>query len=114
MDTATFDNIFIPSANTYNFMVGKIRVISSSIFDPAPPVEVSVYPNPAGDYFILKNVEAGTEVVLYDITGRNVMQLLTSGGDQMIDIRSLNNGTYFVRMKNGKREMMSGRLVKTN
>jgi hypothetical protein len=114
MDTATFDNIFIPTTDFFNFMIGKIRVITSSVDDPENENAVMIYPNPASDAIAIKNVETGSEVVLYDITGRNVMQLVTSSGDQMIDISSLSNGSYFVRIADGNGKVMSGRVVKTD
>jgi len=114
MDTASFDNIFIPTTDFFNYMVGKIRVITSSIYDPGNESAVMIYPNPAKDAIVLKNVEAGSEVVLYDIPGRSVLHLITSNGDQIIDISSLSNGSYFVRIADGNGKVVSSRVVKTD
>lgn len=114
MDTATFDNIFIPSTAFFNYMIGKIRVITSSVDDPENDVAVMIYPNPASDAVMLKNVEAGADIRVLDIAGRVVMQLTASGDNQMIDVSSLSSGSYLVRITTESGKVIGGRLVKND
>jgi hypothetical protein len=64
--------------------------------------ELSVYPNPASDRLILdyKGINPPPEVVVYDLTGRPVLQVSLKGAAE-IDVSRLAAGTYLLRMGSG-------------
>ena len=66
--------------------------------------EVSMYPNPAGDYVIIDFsqtdvVPTGLTIQLFDAQGRSVMNQILNKTFQTIDISNLNSGTYFYKIQ---------------
>ncbi len=61
---------------------------------------ISVYPNPTSSMITIQADDAVKEVTLYNVNGQKVM----AGNKTNIDLSSLNNGTYVVRveMQNGQ------------
>ena len=59
-----------------------------------------IYPNPATESITLSGIEPGTEVNIYDMTGRRVMNFKASEGTT-IDISHLASGTYMVATPTG-------------
>lgn len=57
--------------------------------------EISVYPNPASDYFVV-NGKQDEVLSVYNSTGEVVMQRVMQEGKNEIDVRSLAEGMYFV------------------
>ena len=55
-----------------------------------PEAHFTVFPNPAKDFI---QVDTPTEVSIYDLTGQMVLK-----GEGRIDIRTLSNGMYFVKV----------------
>lgn len=111
-DTATFDNVFIPTNNFYNFMVGKIRVIQTSLDDQITSENIFITPNPAAEFIHLRNVPAGTEVSIVDVTGRVVARLTTSASEEIIDVSNWSDGTYFVRCVKSNGTGIMAKVVK--
>ena len=58
---------------------------------------ISVYPNPATDYIIVKS-ESKLQVELYDINGKRVSDK-RYGTDDKIDISKLNSGIYVLKIE---------------
>jgi len=70
--------------------------------------EVLVYPNPASDYFQIKNVQ-NSSIELYNIDGQMVDRVENYQG-QIIDISKLRNGIYLIKATNS----MGVRMLKMN
>lgn len=81
------------AGNAYMIM-DKLRIASRTGIDNASNINVAIYPNPASDKL---NIEGeGIQMVeMFDVNGRSV---LTSMHDGQIDISSLANGVYVVRV----------------
>lgn len=63
--------------------------------------EVSVHPNPATDKIYIKNApEAAFTVAIYRIDGALIFQQQIYSSNQSIDISSLTNGLYLLRIDN--------------
>ena len=62
-------------------------------------VQMSVYPNPATDRICvtLENLE-NIDATLFDMSGRAVKTLMLRNGDNTIDISTLQNGIYLIRV----------------
>lgn len=59
---------------------------------------IAVYPNPATNYILLKDIPDGTtDIMVYSISG---VKVLSFSGQLKIDISSLNPGIYIVRVQN--------------
>lgn len=80
---------------------GKPTVSNASELDiNAENKEVSVYPNPASDKLFITGLKENTGVTIYDVTGKQVMNVDKVTGDNYhININGLQPGTYFVRPK---------------
>lgn len=71
------------------------------------PIEVEIYPNPF-DRFIMISSEADQKNMQYlvvDILGEKIAQGKISSGKTLIDLSSLKNGLYFIRLTDGQRTM---------
>lgn len=61
---------------------------------------ISIYPNPANDYTIINFGESDQEkiIILYDVTGRELIKINTNNSTIQIDRTDLQSGVYFIRM----------------
>jgi hypothetical protein len=63
----------------------------------------SIYPNPANDFIEIqfsKNDLASYDILILDITGKEIYT--QSIEESKIDIKALNGGLYFIKLKNKK------------
>jgi hypothetical protein len=72
----------------------------------ASTTTTTVYPNPSNDQL---KIETGNEVIkeiiLYDLTGKQIKHLLINEINASIDISELHKGMYFIQIKTEKREV---------
>lgn len=57
---------------------------------------ISLYPNPANNYITVSNTDKVSEVVIFDITGKEVIK--TNLVNNQVDISKLNSGMYLVNL----------------
>ena len=67
------------------------------IDDATPTVAVSVYPNPASEYVYITEVEDGTPITLWDMSGKIVLQSIISS-DEPVSVSHLPQGTYILQV----------------
>lgn len=65
------------------------------------PLLVSIFPNPASSYVVLQGVE-NAHVQVFDMSGRVILNIENALEKQQIDISSLAEGLYIVRISDGK------------
>ena len=73
-----------------------------------------VFPNPFTDAFVLKNMQAGDRLILFNMMGQSVLSQTMSESDLFqVDASAITPGTYvlMVQHKNGKRAVQ--KVVKT-
>jgi len=78
---------------------------------------VSIYPNPASTQLTIEfnyNLETSSAFILYDITGRKVLEqnLSKNSNKFTLDISSLQNGVYFY--KTSSDNSIKGKLIINN
>lgn len=73
---------------------------------------VQAFPNPVSDTIHLVDVPAGSEIMIYDKTGRLVKDVVTQTSDPAVDIRHLEKGIYIVKIENGSRMISTFKIVK--
>jgi PKD repeat protein/glucose/arabinose dehydrogenase len=86
--------------------------IDAAAFDePLPEMQMEVYPNPASDIISFHDVKGqftnAAEARIFDLTGRLlIFKAATeiSNGKMEIDISSLAEGSYFIKIKENQRE----------
>lgn len=100
----------------FPYDIGIVRVISNtlvSVEDVLPESTTIVYPNPAADFVLLKNLssEVFTDLTLSDATGK-VLKLINNASfdsneaELRIDMHQYPSGIYFLTTQNGKSTMM--------
>ncbi|HLA55942.1 MAG TPA: choice-of-anchor L domain-containing protein [Flavobacterium sp.] len=79
---------------TANFTTGKVKM----------------YPNPATDFIRINAADNISEVTVYDLQGRSLMQVPVNG-DMEINTQSLSAGTYIVEFVLANKERSTQKLV---
>ncbi|MBR5983394.1 MAG: T9SS type A sorting domain-containing protein [Bacteroidales bacterium] len=78
-------------------------------------ISLSAFPNPTSDYLTLLidgDFINDLDYAMYDITGKEIMQMQISSSETSIDMQSLPPATYFVRVTKGKNEVKTFKVVK--
>lgn len=76
---------------------------------------ISVYPNPTRDEFIIISPNAGVyEASLFDLAGKFISKQVLMSSNRM-DIRALSNGSYYLQVRNtASQEFKTITLIKIN
>jgi hypothetical protein len=76
---------------------------------------ISVYPNPTRDEFVITAPNAGVfEASLFDLAGKFISKQTLMSTNRM-DVRSLANGSYYLQVRNtASQEFKTITLIKTN
>jgi hypothetical protein len=74
--------------------------------------QVVIHPNPTTDILTLSGIESSecVEIFIIDLTGKTVYQK-KSVNDHVLDIRNLQSGLYFLRIKTAK-TTKTGKFIK--
>ena len=64
---------------------------------------ISVYPNPGTGVYLVRTPAAGSQVNVFDITGRRVHSMTTGASAGTIDISNLSSGMYYFHVQAGSR-----------
>ena len=97
----------VSTDNPYNYGAADKDNALSGVFetttalDAALTVSVSVYPNPSSDLVYVETAEAmsGSTIVVYDLKGAAMISKTNSSEKEILDISSLDNGIYYLRVK---------------
>jgi len=82
----------IDNVVTSDGVVNIENVEANSLFE--------IYPNPASEFFVLKNLEdENAEVAIFDMTGRLVYNNTLTGIQNEINVQNLAKGTYMVKVQ---------------
>lgn len=103
------DSIIVPTSNgeyyvEVEFNGGCKQVSDTIIYDKLDlnqlvEQNVSIYPNPSKDKIHINNsFSENKEVLICDLTGRNVLKTMIQSNDDIVDINSLTNGAYFIEI----------------
>lgn len=76
--------------------------------------KLTVYPNPATEYFVLNGNTSGESLTVnvYDVTGKIIISQTTSSNQEIIDISELARGTYFVEVLSQLQRVYKTNIVK--
>jgi hypothetical protein len=81
----------------YYLVVDDITIESAVAVENNVAAKVAVYPNPAADVVTVANAE-NSNIVVTNMVGSVVASVENASANQTIDISTLANGTYFVRV----------------
>jgi hypothetical protein len=62
--------------------------------------DITVFPNPATDFISLKNVTTNQKLIIYSVSGLEIMTHKINVLDEKIDINQLKQGIYIIRVDN--------------
>lgn len=74
--------------------------------------EVHIYPNPAVQSMTIENVASGMGMAVYNTTGQCVLKTIASGNKAVIDVSSLSNGIYIIRLTGKDGRQGTSKFVK--
>lgn len=100
--------------NTVFFFIVYQQVTNFVLATNNPTVEsLEMYPNPATQSVILRNLTNSGKFSITDINGRVRLEEKVFGTEHVVDLSSLENGIFFVRyVTEGK--VMQGKLIHTH
>jgi hypothetical protein len=99
---------------TENIFIAKYVCIDVTGLKEQEKSSASIYPNPSsGSFKILLDESAGDcEMIITDVTGKQVMEIALSHGLNNISKEQFQKGIYFYRILNKQREtIVSGKLI---
>lgn len=73
---------------------------------------VKIFPNPATDFISIRLTDNISNVNIYDLQGRILMNIKTQGSDMNIDTTALPRGTYIVEFRSTNNEIIRQKLIK--
>lgn len=73
---------------------------------------IKIYPNPANDVLTIEGQQAGTQIELFDIIGRNVYRSVSKTVRETINISHLPQGNYIIQLTGTDGQRMTGKVVK--
>jgi hypothetical protein len=91
---------------------GKVLMSNQTVSSIKNPVAASgliAYPNPAGNGIRLANLQHEVSIVIYDVTGRVKLRSDHVMPDQLIDISTLQAGTYCIKMNGESKGIIFGK-----
>jgi len=59
---------------------------------------LSVYPNPGNGIYQIENIQSVYNIAVYDILGKQMMEILEVQGHYSLDISDFDNGVYFLQI----------------
>lgn len=83
--------------NIYDSHITLPVAIVSSSTEVQSVVQLEMYPNPASDELVLRNLPAAGMVQVCDAQGRLVLQTSVQAGNHTLPLNDLTSGVYFVR-----------------
>lgn len=87
----------------------KLVVINSpGISTHKDIASVTLSPNPAGEYVVLYNIVSGTDIEIFDVTGRLVYAEKSNSSNHPIRVADFQKGLYFVKitLENGLQQTL--------
>lgn len=94
------------------FTVDNIKILNSealSTFDNNHELDFNIYPNPAYNYVNIKSPYKLDSIEIYDNSGKLI--LFNISGESKLNISSLQNGVYFLKIK-FKNQIITRKIIK--
>jgi len=109
---ATYGSDILVGGGTYNTSYIAKHQLPAAINNVINAKNLTIYPNPVTDHFIIENVKQGSVLNIYNLLGQKVYSCTVQQQSQMINIASLTAGTYVVQVAENNGSRITGRIVK--
>ena len=70
-----------------------------------------IYPNPSNGKFTFTDIEKGSYIEVFDISGKLIYETTTKESATVIDLEGKEKGVYTYRITNAKQEVSLGKLI---
>ena len=77
--------------NTYD-----AKNIPDDPFYTIEEIDVNIYPNPAANYLILEGLDRHSDIIIYDLQGKQMYNARITDDQERLDISKLNQGAYIL------------------
>lgn len=114
-DTASLRNLLLDQGMTIRmgksvYYESDTRSEISSSIKPKIEIIPNFYPNPVGDYLTIYNLNPGSSLSLFDLSGHLLLkQHQQNEGDHRIDMKSLIPGMYIMRFQ--EKQLVKNSLI---
>ena len=78
-----------------------------------PAAELSIFPNPASDRLQIQSAAPGSQVLIFDATGRLLINDVIHDDTHNIDVSTLRNGMYLIQIRTDNQPAQSRKLLIT-
>jgi PKD repeat protein len=92
------------NADSANFLIDGKYIITGIAKNKDPLAHLNLYPNPAHEFIYLENAAINSKIQMdiYAVNGQLILSdcfILSAGTRKKINISTLNNGLYFIRLQ---------------
>ncbi len=107
-----------PKANATNSSCYTLRVQTGTASRGGPGdglyTQVSIYPNPVVSVLSINlgNLEGVSDVRLFDVQGRMIIQKRVSAMNAQVNVQSLPAGVYMIKVMNNNTEVLTDKFIK--
>jgi hypothetical protein len=89
--------------NRFELILNKSNTGVENVINSIASTNLRVYPNPATDILNINLSNANfknSNIVIYNVSGMEVSKSIMNGASAQLNIESLSNGVYFVKVSN--------------
>lgn len=94
----TFNSVPSVSYSLADIQYCNFRFIPDRHLIAGHGIVISIYPNPTDNKLIIECSEDISEIILYDIIGRKVMQVLPKTNSSIMQLGNYSNGIYILQI----------------
>ncbi|RMB64166.1 T9SS C-terminal target domain-containing protein [Dokdonia sinensis] len=107
VDLIVFDEAGNTTTCTFNVIVDDLLGLESSVISP----EITVYPNPTLNLVTVEASVVIDNISVFDLRGRELIQLESSTLKSILDLSSLSTGAYLIKIQSGSHSTIK-RVIK--
>ena len=74
--------------------------------------QYSIFPNPVSDNLNIHTDAQFFSVQIFDLAGKNLLNILNCKGDKIIDLSGFQSGVYFIAIRNAENELRVEKIIK--
>ncbi len=103
---------FIHQGGTTTVNLGYATPFALGVDQAAAEIKASISPNPCSDVLTITAADEISSVMVYDVSGRVMMNEVVNSSNTKLDIRGLAAGLYFVKLTAKSGAVQTNKIVK--